>query len=339
ADDLVAMAQLVMQKEIFFFQAPLLNGVTHQHNDFLKRKRFLDEIESAKLGGAHRGLDGAVARDHDDGGRVRQRLNAAEGFEAVHAGQPDVEKRDFQIAKRAALQSLFGGSNGVHLIALVFENQRERLADAGFIVDDQNVGARRHKAALDPLWSATVADVKSATGSSMTKREPTGKLSSTWMLPPCSAMIRAAIASPRPVPRSLVEKWGRKSLSLSSGEIPRPVSATEISTASASASALVETAISRKEEFSRASAALSMRFTTTLRSRPASARTMGRLSVKFVLSEVPSSLPEKTSTASWTIRLALAGASLAAGKRTNWENSLTKEASVETSRSIKREHS
>src|SRR5229473_2032415 len=37
--------------------------------------------------------------------------------------------------------------------------------------------------------------------------------------------------------------------------------------------------------------------------------------------------------------LALMGTSLAAGKRTNCENSLTSSASVETSRSIKREHS
>src|SRR6266446_602602 len=39
------------------------------------------------------------------------------------------------------------------------------------------------------------------------------------MLPPCSATMRAAMARPRPVPRSLVEKCGRKSLSLSSDEI------------------------------------------------------------------------------------------------------------------------
>ena len=173
----------------------------------------------------------------------------------------------------------------------------------------------------------------------MTKRAPTGKLSSTWMLPPCSAMMRAAMASPRPVPRSLVEKCGRKSLSLSSGEMPCPVSATQICTASASASDFVETAISRKEELSKASAALSIRFTTTLRISPASARIIGRFSVKCDFSVTPSSLPEKTSIASWTIVFALADVSLAAGKRTNCENSLTRDASVETSRSIKREHS
>ena len=65
------------------------------------------------------------------------------------------------------------------------------------------------------------------------------------------------------------------------------------------------------EEFSRASAALSIKLTTTLRRRPPSARTGGRFSPRVVLREIPSSRPEKTSTASWTMVLAFVGASLA----------------------------
>src|SRR6476619_1973869 len=74
----------------------------------------------------------------------------------------------------------------------------------------------------------------SAEGSSRMKQEPTGELSSTRRPPPCSATMRAAMARPRPVPRSLVEKWGRKSLSLSCGDMPWPGSATTISTKSES---------------------------------------------------------------------------------------------------------
>ena len=64
--------------------------------------------------------------------------------------------------------------------------------------------------------------------------EPTGSLSSTLREPLCSATIRLAMARPRPVPRSFVEKCGRKRRSLSSGEMPWPVSAISISTASPS---------------------------------------------------------------------------------------------------------
>src|SRR5438034_1750648 len=155
-------------------------------------------------------------------------------------------------------QGFLGRPHRIHLIAFIPQDESEGLANASLVVDDEDVWPQRHRAVGDPLWSATEAAGNSAAGNSITKREPTGKLSSTWMLPPCSAMMRAAMASPRPVPRSLVEKCGRKSLSLSSGEMPLPVSATDISTASASGSDFVETVISRKEEFSNASAALSI---------------------------------------------------------------------------------
>src|SRR5579863_309069 len=97
------------------------------------------------------------------------------------------------------------------------------------------------------------------------KREPVGELSSTRRPPPCSATMRAAMARPRPVPRSLVEKWGRKSLSLSCGEMPWPVSATIISTKSESGLERVETVMLRTGEDSRDSAALSIKLTMTER--------------------------------------------------------------------------
>ena len=84
------MAQRVAQKQIFFFQSALLDSVAHEDDDLVERKRLFDEIESAKFGGAHGRLDGAVAGDHDDRGRVGKRLNAAKGFEAVDSRKPDV---------------------------------------------------------------------------------------------------------------------------------------------------------------------------------------------------------------------------------------------------------
>ena len=68
-------------------------------------------------------------------------------------------------------------------------------------------------------------------GKRITNRAPAGILL-TRIVPLCSAMIRLAIARPKPVPRSFVEKCGRKSLSLSEGEIPWPLSEISISTES-----------------------------------------------------------------------------------------------------------
>ena len=117
-------------------------------------------------------------------------------------------------------EGLFGAGRGRDEIAFIGEDGGKRFANAAFVVNDQNAGLRSDHEDSAPECSPARAGVASAAGSSTRKREPTGELSSTCKVPPCSATMRAAMARPSPVPRSLVEKCGRKSLSLSSGEMP-----------------------------------------------------------------------------------------------------------------------
>src|SRR4029077_17904124 len=83
ADHLVAVAELDAQQLVFVFDAPLLNGVSNENDDFLQRKWFLKEIKSAEFCGANSSLDGAVAGNHDHRWRARGSLHPAESFEAV----------------------------------------------------------------------------------------------------------------------------------------------------------------------------------------------------------------------------------------------------------------
>src|SRR5579859_1145816 len=76
---------------------------------------------------------------------MRDGLQAAERFESVHAGKPDVEKNDFEIAVCGAFQGLFRGLGRFDVIALIGKNRSERLADAGFVVNNEEVRMRRHK--------------------------------------------------------------------------------------------------------------------------------------------------------------------------------------------------
>src|SRR5207302_7934942 len=98
------------------------------------------------------------------------------------------------------------------------EHGAEGGLDGRFVVDDQDVLARH-------LQASTGAGAR-VTGTSMTKRVPEGWLSSTRMVPPCSLTISLTIGSPRPMPVTLVEKYGRKRRSRSSLGTPGPVSAT-----------------------------------------------------------------------------------------------------------------
>ena len=103
--------------------------------------------------------------------------------------------------------------------------------------------------------------------------------------------------------------------------------------------ARVDTRNCRIDEPSIASAALSIRFAITRRINSASAFTGGSVGASSVRSVMPSSRPRKSSSALVTIEFRSAGASLAAGKRANCENSSTSDSSVCTSRSIKPAHS
>src|SRR5260370_39710052 len=95
--------------------------------------------------GGNGGLYGAVAGDDDDARRLREALNAAEGFHAVHSGEPDVEENDFDGAGGEALEGEFGGFHGFDGIALVAEGGGEGLANAGFVGHDEHFGIRAHR--------------------------------------------------------------------------------------------------------------------------------------------------------------------------------------------------
>src|SRR4029077_14742837 len=117
ADDAIAVAEFGVEELIFFLQAALLDGVANEDDYSLERQRLFDEVESAEFGGADGGLDGAVAGDDDDARWLREALDAAEGFHAVHAGEPDVEKDDFDGASGKAFEGEFGGFDGFDGIA------------------------------------------------------------------------------------------------------------------------------------------------------------------------------------------------------------------------------
>ena len=80
-----------------------------------------------------------MAGDHDDRRGMRHGLDAGECFEAIHAGEPDVEKDDIEATVGRAFEGAFGGFRGFCDVAFVGENGREGFADAGFVVNDQDV--------------------------------------------------------------------------------------------------------------------------------------------------------------------------------------------------------
>ncbi len=120
---------------------PRLHRVFEDDEGAGKRERLFEEVVGAEFGGADGGLDGAVAADDDDlrdVGGVHP-ADLAESFEAVAIRQPDVEQHDVVGGVAEQGEGFGGGSGGGDEVAFFREDAFKRLADLGFVVDDEDV--------------------------------------------------------------------------------------------------------------------------------------------------------------------------------------------------------
>ena len=58
-------------------------------------------------------------------------------LDAVHAGHLDVEEHQVGRLALGLRDAVLAGGRGQHLVALVLEDHLQRIADRGFVVDDQ----------------------------------------------------------------------------------------------------------------------------------------------------------------------------------------------------------
>ena len=65
--------------------------------------------------------------------------NFLEDFEAVDAGEPDVEQDDVEGGFAEQIETVFAARAGGGFVAFVLEDAAEGFADAGFVVDDEDV--------------------------------------------------------------------------------------------------------------------------------------------------------------------------------------------------------
>ena len=71
-------------------------------------------------------------------------MDAAEGFEPIHAGKPNVEENDVESTVGRPFESPFRRFGGFSDVAFVGEDGREGFADASFVINDEDVWFRGH---------------------------------------------------------------------------------------------------------------------------------------------------------------------------------------------------
>ena len=187
------------QRPVLGLEAPLAQRVAHDQHRLFERQRLLDEVERAHLDRAHRRFDVAVAGDQH---HLRVDLPLAQPRQrgqAVHAGQPHVEHDRDRPAPRVT--PLEAGLAARHRLDRYPSSRSTPLNE----VRTPGSSSTMRMVGFTDVRSTFLRSSFYVPGSSIVKRVPRGALSAASMLPPCSAMIRRTIASPRPLPRPFVE--------------------------------------------------------------------------------------------------------------------------------------
>jgi hypothetical protein len=133
-----------------------LDRVIKHDGDFIDGERLLEKVEGAHFGSFHSGLNGAVSGDDDYFGAIREGdfLDAGKGFEAIHTIEPDIQQHHFVARPREFFQAFLAAFDGGAEEPLVLQHSRERLANARFVVDNQNPRGLHARASAS---AATVA--------------------------------------------------------------------------------------------------------------------------------------------------------------------------------------
>src|SRR6185503_8326763 len=121
----------------------VLQRVAEREQDTVGVERLLEEIVGAELRGLHRGLDGAVTRDHHDLGVGVQLTDPFQTLEPVHPFHLDVEEDQVGSELGIGTQRFVARRARLDLDFLVLENLLQSLADTFFVVDDQDAAAHR----------------------------------------------------------------------------------------------------------------------------------------------------------------------------------------------------
>ena len=137
--DHAARGKLFFELTVFLLHLPGIDGMLDQGERLIDGERLFEKVVSPQFGGAHRGFDGAVARDHDDFGSIVEVTDLVQSFQAVHPGQPDVKQHDVEGTFAQSLQAALATVGGRGLVAFIFKHALERLPDAGFVVHDKDV--------------------------------------------------------------------------------------------------------------------------------------------------------------------------------------------------------
>ncbi len=132
------------QPDIFFFRAAVGERLLHQMSDLIRVERLAHVVVRPVLQGGDRRFHRGVAGHHDHDEIGIHLVQAALQFDAVGAAHLDVEQGQVPLVLGHAGERVAGAFGGSNFIAFFAKPFSERIADAEFIVDNQQLALCFH---------------------------------------------------------------------------------------------------------------------------------------------------------------------------------------------------
>ena len=136
--EVVALLERALELDDLFFGAAAANRGAHVGQQLLVVPRLLNEVGRAGLHRIHRILHRAVGGDHDDRQLRVALANLAQNFDAIALGQGKIQQHQIEGTLGNARQSFFAVVGNFYRVAFKLQQRLQRLADGGFVVDDQH---------------------------------------------------------------------------------------------------------------------------------------------------------------------------------------------------------
>ena len=142
ADDLVLRLHRELEIAVLGDELRLLEHVAQRDDHALGAERLVEEVDGARLDGLDGRCRGAMPRDHDHRKALVERVELAQDLHPVHAGHLDVEEHGIGPLLLHGGEAVLSAGRAEELIVLVLEDHLQRVADGGFVVDDEDAGLR-----------------------------------------------------------------------------------------------------------------------------------------------------------------------------------------------------
>ena len=140
----VVIAEPLAQRRVLAAKALGLGRASHEMEQARGFERLLDEVDRAFADCGHRSVEVSVAGDHDDGQRGVAPLDLFEDLQPVEFGslEPDVEQHERRPPLLDRVERTRAVGSSTHGVTFILEHAGDKVADVGFIVDDEHF--KRH---------------------------------------------------------------------------------------------------------------------------------------------------------------------------------------------------